>query len=174
MHKFLKIFAGHKGCLMNKVYLLTGGNLGHPQAVLQAAKEAIALQCGAVVTASSVYRTAAWGKEDQPDFLNQVLLVHTPLSAFELLQRVQQIELKAGRQRVEKYGPRLLDIDILLFNNDIINTPHLQVPHPQMANRRFVLVPLAEIAPQVVHPVTGHTILQLLQQCPDTLAVHKL
>lgn len=159
---------------MNKVYLLTGGNLGHPVAVLEAAKASIALHCGTVVTASSLYRTAAWGREDQPDFLNQVLLLHTQLSAHQLLQKLQEIELRAGRQRVEKYGPRLLDIDILLFNGAIINTPQLQVPHPQMAYRRFVLVPLAEIAPDLLHPIAKRTIQQMLAQCPDTLAVHKL
>lgn len=159
---------------MNKAYLLTGGNLGHPGAILEAAKASISLHCGTVVQASSLYRTAAWGKEDQPDFLNQVLLVQTPLSAHQLLQQLQDIERGAGRQRVEKYGPRLLDIDILLFNDALINTPQLQVPHPQMAFRRFVLVPLAEIAPDVVHPTSKLTIREMLRQCPDTLNVHKL
>jgi 2-amino-4-hydroxy-6-hydroxymethyldihydropteridine diphosphokinase len=159
---------------MNKVYLLTGGNLGHPMALLDAAKAAVAQHCGEVVTASSLYRTAAWGLHDQPDFLNQVLHVLTPLPPLELLRQLQQIEERAGRLRREKYGPRLLDIDILFFNDAIINTARLQVPHPQMGNRRFVLVPLAEIAPEMVHPITKLTVVQMLEQCSDYLAVHKL
>lgn len=159
---------------MNKVYLLTGGNLGQPLNMLQQAKEAIAARCGPVVQASAIYKTAAWGMTDQPDFLNQVLLVITPLEAPALLQTLQQIEQEMGRVRKEKYGPRLLDIDILLFNNDIIDLPQLKVPHPQMALRRFVLVPLAELAPQLVHPITKNTIAAMLEQCPDTLDVHKL
>ena len=174
MHKFLKIFAAHSNCLMNKVYLLTGGNLGQPHAALDAAKTAIGQQCGTVVAASSIYQTAAWGKTDQPDFLNQVLLVNTHLDAHTLLRHLQKIEKRAGRQRKEKYGPRLLDIDILLFNNAVITMPELQVPHPQMAHRRFVLVPLAELASQLVHPVTGLTIAEMLEQCTDMLDVHKL
>ena len=159
---------------MNKAYLLTGGNLGNPMAMLQGAKTAIAQRCGAVVQASALYRTAAWGMEDQPDFLNQVLLVCTPLDAHALLAIHLEIEKEMGRLRKEKYGPRLLDIDILLFNDFIIDTPELKVPHPQMAFRRFVLVPLAELAPNLVHPVKKITIQEMLAQCPDPLYVHKL
>ena len=159
---------------MNKAYLLTGGNLGNPRSMLIHAKAAIAQRCGEVVQASALYRTAAWGKEDQPDFLNQVLLLHTLLDAQTLLAKLQEIEQETGRERKEKYGPRLLDIDILLFNDCIINTPLLKVPHPQMAFRRFVLVPLAELAPHLVHPIQKITIAEMLAQCPDPLYVHKL
>lgn len=174
MRKFLKIFAPLTKGMMNKVFLLTGRNLGNPGATLAQAQKIIGERCGTVVQASAVYRTAAWGKTDQPDFLNQVLLVHTPLQAHGLLQCLQQIEVEAGRQRLEKYGPRLLDVDILLFNDEVIDTPNLKIPHPQMEFRRFVLVPLAELAPDKVHPLKKLTVSQLLAQCPDNLYVHKL
>src|SRR5688572_7944711 len=105
---------------MNAAYLLIGGNLGDRLASLQAAKEAVAQHCGPVKKESAVYETAAWGLEDQPSFLNQAVLVHTDLSAAQLLDQLLQIERSLGRIRNEKYGPRLIDIDILLFNSEVI------------------------------------------------------
>lgn len=129
--------------------------------------------CGTIVKQSSVFETSAWGKTDQPDFLNQALELETTLDAGELLRSLLEIEQKMGRFRGEKYGPRIIDIDIILFNREIIDLPDLKVPHPQMQNRRFVLAPMAEIAPELEHPVLGKTMTRLLAECPDGLAVNK-
>lgn len=158
---------------MNIAYLLIGGNIGNRMANLQAATSAITQQCGAVKGFSSIFETAAWGLETQPSFLNQALEIHTLLSPQDLLSCLLQIEKSLGRERGEKYGPRLIDIDILLYNDAVIEEEGLTVPHPQMHVRRFVLQPLAEIAGTKLHPVLQQTISQLLQQCPDSLSVHK-
>lgn len=158
---------------MNKAYLLTGGNLGDREQNLATARFLINEQCGTIVTASSIYETAAWGKTDQPSFLNQALELDTPLNAKQLIRRILKIEKIMGRIRDEKYGPRLIDIDILLFNNEKHNYQFLKVPHPEMQNRRFALLPLTEIAPEVVHPVMNKTIATLLKECMDMLQVKK-
>lgn len=148
--------------------------MGQPEANLALALKLIEKHCGKVSACSSLYETAAWGRNDQPAFLNQALLVKTKLEAGELLGRLLDIERSIGRVRLEKYGPRIIDIDILLFNQDVYNEPDLKIPHPQLPNRRFALTPLAEIAGNYVHPVLKKTILQLLKECPDKLAVNKL
>jgi 2-amino-4-hydroxy-6-hydroxymethyldihydropteridine diphosphokinase len=159
---------------MNKAYLLTGGNMGQPEVSLALALELIEKRCGKVSARSSFYETAAWGKNDQPAFLNQALLVETELGADGLLEQLLAIEKSIGRVRLEKYGPRIIDIDILLFNHEVYNEPHLKIPHPQLPNRRFALTPLTEIAGNYVHPVLKKTIAQLLKECPDKLPVNKL
>ena len=158
---------------MNTTYLLTGGNLGHREQNLARARQLIIEQCGTIVAASSLYETAAWGNADQPAFLNQALAVNTLLNAKQLIRRILKIEKQLGRIREEKYGPRIIDIDILLFNNEKHNYRFLKIPHPEMQNRRFALLPLAEIAPEILHPVLNKTILQLLTDCPDELSVTK-
>lgn len=158
---------------MNKAYLLTGGNLGNTKQNLQLAAQLIENNCGKIVRQSAIYETAAWGNTQQPAFLNQVLELATSLSPEALMTTLLQIEESMGRIRAEKYGPRLIDIDVLLYNREIINTPIITVPHPELANRRFVLVPLAEIAPRLKHPALQKTIQELLQICPDQLAVKK-
>ena len=140
---------------------------------LDKTRELISGSCGSIILSSSVFETAAWGKTDQPDFLNQALLLETPLSAVDLLRSLLAIEQKMGRFRGEKYGPRIIDIDMIFFNDDIVDLPDLKIPHPQMQNRRFVLTPLAEIAPNLIHPVLGRSMTQLLSECPDQLAVNK-
>ncbi|MEK7227063.1 MAG: 2-amino-4-hydroxy-6-hydroxymethyldihydropteridine diphosphokinase, partial [Bacteroidota bacterium] len=138
---------------MNTAYLLTGGNLGEREKNLAAAKDHINEQCGKIVKTSSLYETAAWGKTDQPSFLNQALEIQTSFTARQLMRRILKVEKLMGRVRKEKYGPRIIDIDILLFNKERHNYPLLKLPHPEMQNRRFALLPLAEIAPDIVHPV---------------------
>lgn len=159
---------------MNQVYLLIGGNLGNREQNMAEARKEMEIQCGRILQSSSLYETAAWGQTDQPDFLNQVLLIETTLDAYILLDRLLAIEQAMGRYRMKKYGPRIIDLDILFYNDEIIESKHLQVPHPRMASRRFVLVPLAELAAEKIHPVTGKTITEILEACPDKLTVKKI
>lgn len=158
---------------MNNVYLLIGGNVGDRLQNLQQAVIAINRTCGDVVRQSAIYETAAWGKTDQQPFLNQALLLETSFTAPQLLQHTLEAEALLGRVRQEKYGPRIIDIDILFFNNDIIREPALTIPHPEVQNRRFALAPLHEIAPGLIHPVFQKSIDQLLLECPDHLEVRQ-
>lgn len=152
----------------NQVYLLTGGNLGNRKSYLHAATIAITQQCGPVVAASPIYETEAWGPAAAP-YLNQALLIETTASAPLLLQIILDIEESLGRVRQERYGPRTIDIDILLFNDNIIHQAGLTVPHPQLPHRRFALQCLVHIAADVVHPVLDKTVGELLQECTDPL-----
>ncbi len=159
---------------MNKAFLLIGGNMGNREAYLDKARQEIERRCGNILKESSVYETEAWGIRDQQNFLNQVLEVETQDSAMELLRKILGIEEDLGRKRELKFGPRLIDIDILFFNSDVVCVEGLRIPHPEMQNRRFVLVPLAEIVPEKMHPVLKKTVTELLQQCPDDLEVIKV
>ena len=158
---------------MNQAYLLTGGNMGDREQNLADAKDLINGQLGTITAASSLYETAAWGNTGQPSFLNQALELATSLNARQLIRRILKLEKQLGRERKEKYGPRVIDIDILLFNNEKHNYPLLKLPHPEMQNRRFALLPLAEIAAEKVHPVFKKTISQILTECKDELEVKK-
>jgi 2-amino-4-hydroxy-6-hydroxymethyldihydropteridine diphosphokinase len=159
---------------MNTAYLLTGGNMGNREENLATAAALISQQCGSIKKASALYETAAWGNMDQPAFLNQAIEIATPLNAKQLIRHILKIEKQMGRIRKEKYGPRIIDIDILSFNDETYNYTFLKVPHPEMQNRRFALLPLAEIAPKLVHPVLNKTINQLLKECADKLEVKKI
>ena len=156
---------------MNISYLLIGGNQGDRPARLAAARNFIRATGGDMLLASSIYETAAWGKTDQPDFLNQALKVSTDQDAQAWLLTLLGIEEKMGRRRDQRYGPRIIDIDILFFNNSITREPGLTIPHPEIQNRRFALTPLDEIAPFFVHPVLQKTIRELLAECTDPLTV---
>jgi len=158
---------------MNTAYLLTGGNMGNRLNNLQQAAEFIQQNCGKIIVSSSVYETEAWGKTDQPAFLNQALQIETDLSPDLLMQALLDIESRMGRIRTIKMGPRIIDLDILLINDLIQTSPLLTIPHPALPLRKFALLPLAEIAPQLIHPIEKKTILELLQICPDTLNVQK-
>jgi 2-amino-4-hydroxy-6-hydroxymethyldihydropteridine diphosphokinase len=159
---------------MNKAYLLIGGNMGDRKGHLAAACREIERTCGFIRQISSLYETAAWGLKDQDAFLNQALEIETELAADMLLKDLLRIEETIGRKREVKYGPRIIDIDFLFFNDAVIHTKGLTIPHPQLQNRRFALVPLAEIAAAFMHPVFNKSIAQLLDECPDKLDVHKI
>lgn len=158
---------------MNSTYLLLGSNMGNSQEQLQRAVQFISKEIGQVTRESALYKTAAWGNTNQPDFLNQVIIVNTSLDALKTLEQILSIEKKMGRIRTIKNAPRIIDIDILFFNNEVIAEQQLKVPHPEIPNRRFVLVPLDELSPNLTHPSLNKTIHQLLLECNDPLDVKK-
>lgn len=148
--------------------------MGESKNQLAIARKMITAHVGVIKRSSSLYQTAAWGKTDQPDFINQVVEVETNIDAAQTMKMILELEEKMGRYRTERNAPRIIDIDILFFNDNISNEPHLHIPHPRLQDRRFVLVPLNELAPDLVHPVLNKTIHQLLRVCPDILAVTKI
>ncbi|MBS1976281.1 MAG: 2-amino-4-hydroxy-6-hydroxymethyldihydropteridine diphosphokinase [Bacteroidetes bacterium] len=158
---------------MVRTHLLLGSNKGDRQLYLDTAQMRIA-ELGTIAAKSSVYETAAWGYTDQPSFLNQVLALDTMLDPFALMRKLQAIETELGRVRVEKWGVRTLDIDILLFGRIVIEHDDLMIPHPALPVRRFSLVPLAEIAPELIHPTERVSIAELLERCEDALEVIKV
>ena len=158
----------------NGIFLLLGTNLGDRNQNLATARTRIEANAGKIVKASAVYLTAAWGKTDQPDFYNQVVEIESILSPDELLSTTLGIEEAMGRVRTEAWGARTMDIDILLYGDVIVEREQLTIPHPRMNNRKFTLIPLAEIAPEVIHPVEQKTIRELLAICSDTLDVSTL
>ena len=157
---------------MNVVYLSLGSNEGDRTSWLEKALELTAASCCNIAKRSAVYETAAWGITDQPDFLNMAIGIETMKTPAELLTAILNVETTLGRHRTVKWGPRIIDIDILLYGAVTMDSPDLIIPHPFMQDRRFILIPLAEIAPDVVHPKLHKTIRQLLAECPDTLDVH--
>lgn len=158
---------------LNEIYLITGTNLGDRQANLERAITEIEKHIGSIVARSGIYETEPWGITNQPSFYNQALKVNTAFDALSLLTATLAIEKEMGRIRAERYGTRIIDIDILFFENLIIRTDRLILPHPRIAERNFVLAPLAEIAPDLVHPVLNQTILELWTASSDQLEVKK-
>ncbi|MGD1840808.1 MAG: 2-amino-4-hydroxy-6-hydroxymethyldihydropteridine diphosphokinase [Thermonemataceae bacterium] len=159
---------------MNHVFLLLGSNLGDRSAYLTRAKTLLQEKVGRIAEQSLIYQTAAWGRTAQPDYFNQIVIVDTSLSPIQLLTTTQQIETTLERQRLEKWGARTIDIDILYYNQDIVEEPNLIVPHPRIATRRFTLVPLVELAPDFIHPILHKTQKKLLENCEDPLQVKVL
>ncbi len=148
-------------------YLLLGANIGDRAETLQRATDLISERIGPVVQQSGLYETAPWGVTDQPAFLNRVLGVETRLGPDDVLTLTQSIEQELGRVRLEKWGARMIDIDLLYYDQLRLQTDRLTIPHPYLHQRRFTLVPLAEIAPEFVHPVLQKTTLELLADCED-------
>lgn len=159
---------------MHKAYLLLGSNLGNRHQHLADAELLISSGIGKIMNASSVYESAPWGFTDQPAFLNKVLLIETALLPNDLMQKILATEIQLGRVRKEKWHERIIDIDILFFDDQIIQTDDLTIPHPHLHERRFTLVPLNEIASQLQHPVLKKSIHQLLDECEDDSLVKKI
>ena len=159
--------------MKHNVFLLLGSNLGDSLNNLMIASDKIADLIGTVNKKSSVYKTAPWGVTNQPDFLNQVINIETTLDPETLLDRILLIEEQLGRIRVNKWDARLIDIDILFFDQEIIDSTRLTIPHPRISQRRFVLEPLNEIAPELIHPILKKKIHQLLEECADASSVIK-
>lgn len=160
--------------LMNSIYILSGANLGNPLEQLFQASILLQDRIGDIVSASSIYESEGWGVEHQPLFYNQALIIHTDLDKQSCLTRCQQIETELGRVRTVKWGARIIDLDILYFNEDIYQSENLTIPHPLLQFRNFVLVPLCEIAPDYIHPVLKKSTQELLVDCKDELSVKKL
>lgn len=159
---------------MSTVFLGLGSNLGNREGNLEKACYLIEKEIGIIQKKSSIYKTAAWGEETQEDFYNQVIRVETTLEPLDLLEKCKGIEQELGRIPNEKWGPRLIDIDILFYNTIVFETPTLTIPHRYLAERKFVLIPMSEIANELQHPVFQKNIKTLLSDCLDKLPVQIL
>jgi 2-amino-4-hydroxy-6-hydroxymethyldihydropteridine diphosphokinase len=153
------------------IYILLGSNLGNREQNLSLALDKIAAVVGRILAQSSIYQSEPWGISQQPQFLNRVAEVNSRNDPHRVLSKLLSIETELGRERLEKWGPRTIDLDILFFNDRVIQTETLIVPHPGIAMRRFVLVPLCEIAPNFFHPLLEKNCRQLLKECTDPLEV---
>ena len=147
-----------------------GSNLGHREENLLHTRNSIQ-NFGTVLTASSLYQTQAWGNTNKPDFLNQIIQIAYKKSPNQLLVEILAVENEMGRLRTEKWGPRIIDIDILFFGQIILNDRNLTIPHPEIVRRRFTLLPLFEIAPDFIHPLLRKSSKQLLEECTDQSVV---
>jgi 2-amino-4-hydroxy-6-hydroxymethyldihydropteridine diphosphokinase len=160
--------------MIHKAILILGSNIGDKKSYLNMAITEIRKRIGDIVNISSTYQSDAWGKEDQDCFYNQVLIVKTKHSSSALLDKILEIENEIGRIRHEKWGSRIIDIDILFYNDEIINKVDLIIPHPLMQDRKFVLMPLSELCPDLIHPQLKLKIKDILNSCFDKLVVVKI
>ena len=159
---------------MKGKYLILGSNIGDPISRIQIALEKINTDIGEVTRTSSIYVTEPWGFKDQPAFYNQVIEIKTELDAFDTLNKLLAIEKSMGRVRKEKWAERIIDIDILYFDDQVINKENLTIPHPGIPDRRFVLIPLCELIPDQIHPALHVSNADLLRTTSDTLEVRRI
>lgn len=158
------------------VYICLGGNQGNVLQSFYDAKNLLKIELGKLEQQSDVFKTAAWGDNNQPEYLNQVISFKTTLNPEESLQKCLHIEKQLGRERNKenKWAARKIDIDLLLYGDIIYDSTNLKIPHPRMLERNFVMVPLAQIAGKVIHPIVNKTILELSRCTNDSLAVKKI
>ncbi|MFS8082716.1 MAG: 2-amino-4-hydroxy-6-hydroxymethyldihydropteridine diphosphokinase [Ginsengibacter sp.] len=159
---------------MNVVFLMTGSNIGDRNKNLRTAEAQVNKIIGEVILSSSIYETAPWGNALQESFYNQALKIKTPLTANEVMEAILKIEHRMGRKRTFKNAARIIDIDILFFNDLVCKTKSIEIPHKEIINRRFVLEPLNEIARDLVHPALHKKINTLLKVCMDPLKVFRI
>ena len=159
---------------MKGKYLLLGSNLGNKKINLSTARDHISKSVGAILRTSSLYKSEAWGITEQPSFLNQVLQIETILNPQQLLKEILNIELKMSRIRNGKWKERIIDIDILYYDDIVIEETSLTVPHPEIPNRKFTLIPLCEIAPEEIHPILNISNTEILKNTADILKVEKI
>jgi len=157
---------------MSKAYLLLGSNKGNRLAFINQATDDICKRAGNIITHSMIYETEPWGFSDNTNFLNQVLIIETDLKPQQLLAELFDIELKMGRVKTKHFTSRIIDIDILFYDNLIIKSEALTIPHPQLHKRMFTLIPLSEIAPNFIHPVLNKDLQTLTNECEDKTKVN--
>jgi len=161
--------------MFNTAYLLLGGNLGNVREVFSRARYWIGELVGTVISSSSLYQSEPWGFESSDLFLNQVLVIQTKSEASEILKKIMYIEKSLGRDRdTTSYASRNIDIDILFYNSDIIDSDDLVVPHPKLHLRNFTLKPLCEVSPDLIHPVFNRSVSELLQNSSDSMIVSRI
>ncbi len=158
---------------MITVYLLLGSNEGLPKKNLINARLAVSTHCGQILKESGIYETEAWGIKEQANFLNQAISIETNMGPETLLRTLKTIEIELGRVETQKWGPRVIDIDILFYGNEVVESPDLKIPHPYIQERRFTLIPMNDLAPDLIHPVLGKSIYDLLLECKDTSDVKR-
>ena len=160
---------------MHKVYLGIGGNIGNKEKNFEEVYQIIDNEIGKIIRSSSVYETPPWGFQAEEPFWNSIIEISTSLEDLELLWKIQEVEDRFGRKRgKEQYTSREMDIDILYFDDIYIETKTLIIPHPRIHQRKFVLVPLAEIAPELKHPLLRLTSLEMLENCKDASMIKKV
>ena len=160
---------------MAKLFLLLGGNLGDKKQIFETARTRLSEELGKIIQYSSIYETEPWGFKAGNFFWNQALIIATYIQPMEVLHRTKIIEQELGRKRgQERYSSRTIDIDLLFYDQLVSHKPKLELPHPRMIDRKFVLEPLAEIAPNWIHPVFLKTVVELLENCTDTLKVQRI
>jgi 2-amino-4-hydroxy-6-hydroxymethyldihydropteridine diphosphokinase len=150
--------------MIQNIFLLLGSNVGDRHTHLDTARRLIDQKAGPVLFHSEIYETAPWGKTDQAAFLNQALQIETDLGPFDLLIMLKEIEKEVGRRETEKWGPRIIDIDILFYGHEVVDHPDLKVPHPYLSERKFALEPLAELAADFVHPISHLSVQEMLEK----------